>query len=299
MAAQRAFGGVDIGGSSVRCAIAATPDDIETETSLPTSAPEETLDQAAAFFREQEENGLVCSAIGLASFGPLDLNPASPRFGVMLNTPKPGWRGANVLAAFKDNLSAPVAIDTDVNAAALAERDWGAARGVDDLAYVTVGTGIGAGVIMRGAPVHGALHPEAGHIRPRRAPGDDFPGACPFHGDCLEGVASGAAILARAGRAPSEIDDEDPIWAFVAFYLGELALGLLLTTAPRRIVFGGGVMARTLLLDGIRAHVRESLGGYADIAPEGADALILPAGLGARAGVMGGIALARRLADSA
>lgn len=299
MSSKRAFGGVDLGGTSVRCVIATSPDDLRAETSLATGAPDDTLRQAAGFFREQARNGLPIRALGLACFGPIDLDANSARYGEMLNTPKPGWRGAKVLAAFKEEFSGPVVIDTDVNAAALGERDWGGAQGVDDLAYVTVGTGVGAGIIVAGAPVHGARHPEAGHVRPRRAPGDDFPGACPFHGDCIEGLASGEAIRARTGRAAAALEDGDSVWALIAFYLGELALTLLVTTAPRRIIFGGGVMARAELLDRIRAHVKDALGAYGDVAPEGVETIIQPAGLGARAGALGAIALARRFADSA
>lgn len=278
--------GVELGGTKCICVLGTGPDDVRAQVEIATATPAETLAAIGDVLAHWDY-----AAIGLASFGPLDLDPASARFGSIISTPKPGWSDTDIshLAAGK-----PVSIDTDVNAAALAEGRWGAAHGLDSWAYVTVGTGIGVGSIVAGQPLRGLGHSEAGHMRLPRAPGDSFPGICPYHGDCLEGMANGPAIEARAGCKGREIGDDDPIWGFVAGQLAAMCHNLVLTTLPQRILIGGGVaLGRKRLLSLIREHLRLSLNGYGatqkiDFSGNFVD---YPA-LAERAGPMGALALA-------
>ncbi len=275
------FGGIEAGGSKWECAVGTGPGDLRALSTIATTTPAETLAEAVAFF---EREGPV-SAIGIGSFGPVDLAR-----GVITTTPKPGWAHTDVAGELGRRLAVPVAFDTDVSAAALGEHRWGALHGFDVCCYVTVGTGIGGGVLVHGKPVHGLQHPELGHVRiPHDRDDDPFPGVCPFHGDCLEGLASGPALEARWGRPADELEDDAP-WALEARYL---ALGLLCLTAvvsPQRIVLGGGVMGRRGLLELAQRQLDQLVGGYVAV-PE----LVAPA-LGARAGVVGALALAAALA---
>jgi fructokinase len=234
-------------------------------------------------------------ALGLASFGPVDLRPQSKTFGYITSTVKPGWEGTDVLGRLGGHRHIPVRINTDVNGAALAEGRWGAARGLEDFAYVTVGTGIGVGTIVRGRSVFGMNHTELGHIRVVRKSGDKFPGVCPFHGDCIEGLASGPAIEARAGMPASKLPPDHPAWDFVAHGLGQLMHTMVLTTAPSRIFLGGGVMSgQTHLFERIQQELKRSLNRYVE-APEleaGLAQFLVPPGLGAMAGPLGALALA-------
>lgn len=280
--------GLEIGGTEVVCAVGRGPDDLHAERTLPTTTPAETLTAAAAFFRAHATRAPL-AALGVASFGPLDLDPGSPAFGSITATPKPGWSGTDVRGTLARALGLPVAIDTDVNGAALAEARWGAGREADPLVYVTVGTGIGGGAIVGGARVHGLVHPEMGHMRVPRDPADAFAGACPFHGDCLEGLASGAAIRARRGLPGEGLAVDDPVWTLVARYLAFGISNVITVLSPRRIVMGGGVMRHSTLLARVRAEVDATLGGYVRAAD-----LVAPA-LGERAGVLGGLALAQEL----
>jgi len=224
--------------------------------------------------------------VGVATFGPLDLEA-----GATLRTPKPGWDGVPIRRWLEERLGVPVKVETDVNAAALAEARWGAARGCDPVVYVTVGTGIGGGVVVRGEPLHGRLHPEMGHLAAPVIEGDEWPGVCPFHGRCFEGLASGPAIAARVGRPAKEIPDEDPVWALCARYLGQLMANAALMLSPERIVLGGGVGGRPGMLKRVRAATMGALGGYLQmredlvVAPHfedpglvGALGLVVPAG---------------------
>jgi fructokinase len=251
---------------------------------VPTTAPSETLGRVVDFFRTYAER---VAAVGLAWFGPLDLDPRSATYGFVTTTPKPGWQRANVVGAFRA-LGVPVAVETDVNAAALGEQRWGAGRGVEPFVYVTVGTGIGGGAIVNGRPLHGLGHPEMGHIAIPRDPSDRFAGACPYHGACLEGLASGVALRARWGAAPETLPAQHEAWRLQARYL---ALGIVAITAvlvPRCIVLGGGVMRAPGLLERVRSETEAALAGYVP-APE-----LLAPGLGERAGVLGAVALAHR-----
>lgn len=293
------FAGVEMGGTKCVCLLATGPDDIRDEVRIPTTTPAETLAAIEAVLtRWQAQSSL--RAIGVASFGPLDLDPASPLYGTLVNTPKPGWTGANLLAGLT-RFGVPVALDTDVNGAALAEGLWGGARGLDSYTYVTVGTGIGVGSIVRGLAVRGLGHSEAGHLRIPRLPGRSWPGACPFHGDCAEGLASGPAIQAQAGVPAEELPQADAIWEEVVQALATLMHNLVLTTAPQRILIGGGVVSgQPFLLPRLRRALVASLNGYgmapaivADI-----DSFIDAPGLGTSAGPLGAIALALAVARS-
>ncbi len=230
-------------------------------------------------------------------FGPLDLRPASPTHGHILSTPKPGWSGADVLGPLRAAFSVPVTLDTDVNAAALAEWQWGVARGCDPTLYLTVGTGIGGGAITGGRPLHGLLHPEMGHVSVRRHPWDPagFAGICPFHGDCLEGMASGPALAARWGADPGSLPADHVAWDIEALYLAQALTAYIYILSPQRIVLGGGVMHQPALLDKVREQVRALLGGYieSDAVAGSIDRFIVAPELGDRAGVLGALALAR------
>ena len=288
------WGGIEAGGTHFVCAVGSGPGRLEAETSFPTTTPEETLARAVRFLRESSGAGLT--AVGIGSFGPLDLREGSPAYGRVTSTPKLAWEGVDMVGPVADALGVPVALDTDVNAAALAEHLWGAAMGVDDFVYVTVGTGIGGGAMAGGRLVHGLAHPEMGHMRvPHDRDADDFDGVCPYHGDCLEGLASGPAIERRWGRRPELLPDDHPAWELEAGYLAAGVANLAFTLSSRLVVMGGGVMERPSLLPRIRAGVRELLGGYV-LAPQlshAMDEYIVAPALGARSGVLGAIALAQ------
>jgi len=284
-------GGIEAGGTKLVCAVGAGPDGIRSETTIPTAAPDETLGAAVAFFRAHAP----IAALGIASFGPLDLDPASATWGRLTTTPKPGWSGVDLVGPFRRALGVPVAVDTDVNGAALAEHRWGAGRGADPFVYVTVGTGVGGGAIVHGRALHGLAHPEMGHLRvPRDPRADPFPGACPYHGDCLEGLASGEAIRRRWGARGETLPADHPAWDLEARYLALGVVAVIAVLSPRRIALGGGVMRAPRLLPRVRQGVVELLGGYLDVPAlrgAGEDYLVVPA-LGHRAGVLGALALA-------
>jgi fructokinase len=288
------YGAVEAGGTKFVCALADGSGKIHGERRFPTTDPGATL-QAACEFLQAATRSRRLSAIGVASFGPIDLRRDSKLYGCIGKTPKAGWSGTDIVGTLARQFSCPIGFDTDVNAAALAEHRWGAARDLDSMVYVTIGTGIGGGVISRGAPLHGLMHPEIGHIHPRRHPLDqDFAGICPFHGDCLEGLASGPAIVARSGSELGDIDPTHPQWEIEADYLGQLCAQLVVTVSPQRIVLGGGVMTQTRLLAPIRRRLLHWLGGYVDrseILDAVEDYVVLPA-LQAQSGVLGALLLA-------
>ncbi len=289
------LGGIDAGGTSWRCAIFDGKNNILTRTSFPTTTPEETIQKAITFFNQQRDRGLSVACIGIACFGPLGVDPGRPRWGHILATTKEGWSGTDVAGALANGTACQIAIETDVTVAALAERAWGAGQGVDNMAYVTVGTGIGAGIILDGTAVWGAMHPEAGHMRAPRHPQDmDFKGVCSFHGDCIEGLASAPALLARWNADPTLLPDAHPAWDIEAHYLAHLAANLIFTTAVSLVVFGGGVLARQGLIDRIKAKTFDLVGPYG-IAAAGQDGFeIVAAGLGLDSGLLGALWLAER-----
>ena len=275
-------GGLEAGGTKFVCAVGRGPD-VAADTRIATTTPRETLERAIAFFRQ---HGPI-AALGVASFGPVDLDPRSPTYGFITSTPKPGWAHTDVLGPLRAALGVPVAFDTDVNAAALAEHRWGAGRDAGSVVYITVGTGIGGGAVVNGRAVHGLVHPEMGHVRiPHDRIADPFAGACPHHGDCWEGLAAAPALTARWGRPPESLPDDHPAWPMEARYLALGIVNVILTLSPERVVLGGGVMARAGLLERVRGSVSELLGGYVRAAE-----IVAPA-LGERSGVLGALALA-------
>lgn len=293
--APRFFGLVEAGGTKFVCAVGDENGKLLAERRFPTTDPAATLAAMLAFLRERSQAMGEFAAIGVGSFGPIELDRGSDRYGFIRHTPKAGWSGTDIAGTLSREFSCPVAFDTDVNAAALAEHRWGAARDVDNLAYLTIGTGIGGGLIVNGAPLHGLMHPEIGHIFPRRHPLDlGFAGVCPFHRDCLEGVASGPAILARTGTSLQLLDDAHPQWEIQADYLGQLCAQLVVTVSPQRIVMGGGVMNQVRLLPMIRRRLQHWLAGYierAELLSE-VDGYVVAPALGDRAGILGALVLA-------
>jgi fructokinase len=286
------YGGIEAGGSKWQCAVGSGPDDLRAQETLPTTTPEETIGRVVAFF---EREGPV-EAIGIGSFGPLDGKVASSTWGHITTTPKPGWAHTDVGPEIQRRLSVPVVFDTDVNAAALGEHLWGAAQGLDTFCYITVGTGIGGGGMARGKLLHGLVHPEFGHMRvPHDRDADPFPGICPYHGDCWEGLASGRAIEARWGRPALELAGDEAVWELEARYLALGLVSVICVLSPERIVLGGGVMSSPGLLPLVHREVGALMNGYLDNASLGdgiADYLTLPR-LGSLSGVLGGIGLAR------
>ena len=289
------YGGIEAGGTKWVCAVGAVPGQTLETVTFPTTSPEETIARAVAFF--ERHDGLA--AVGAGCFGPLDLRRGSPTWGHITTTPKSGWGDTDVAGALAAALAVPIALDTDVNAAALAEHRWGSAAGLDTFWYITVGTGIGGGGLVNGELLHGLMHPEFGHMRiPRDHGRDPFPGVCPFHGDCLEGLASGHAIRARWGLSGEDARD-DRVWDLEAEYLAHGIVNVSCVLSPERVVIGGGVMRQPSLLPRIRERVAALLAGYVS-APELAGDLtgyIVAPALGDRAGVLGALELARRVAD--
>lgn len=285
------LGAVEAGGTKFVCAVGLGPDDVRAETRLVTTTPTETIARVVAFFREHAP----IAALGVASFGPVDLDEHSPTFGSITTTPKPGWQRVDLMGQLRRALDVPVRMDTDVNAAALAEHRWGAARDVTTLVYVTVGTGIGGGILVNGQPLHGLLHPELGHLRVPHDAADPFAGACPRHADCWEGLASGPALAARWRQPPETLPDAHPAWELEARYLALGLVNVLLTVSPERIVLGGGVMTRTQLYALTRREIVRLLGGYlqSPAVGEEIDRYLVPPALGDRAGVLGALALAQ------
>ena len=289
MTAADLYGGVETGGSWCVCALGAGPDRIEAVEKFRTGGPRETVAQIAGFFAR---NGRP-QAIGVAAFGPIELDPASQAWGTLGATPKPGWSGWPLGPSLRAALGLPLVVETDTAAAALGEWRWGAGQGCDSLCYLTVGTGIGAGLLIGGTAVHGLMHPEVGHLRvPRDRRRDPFAGACPFHGDCWEGLAAGPAIEQRWGASGDELPDDHPAWALEADYLALGILSIVLVAAPDRVIAGGGVLQRPGLLERVRVRLLELLAGYPP-GPRiaGDPSYLMAPALGDEAGALGAIAL--------
>ncbi len=294
------YGGIEAGGTKFVCAVGTGPNDIRDEVRFPTTTPDETVGRSIEFFKKQPAKEPL-AAIGIASFGPVDPDPKSPTFGTITTTPKPGWAHTDFAGSIKEALNVPVGFDTDVNGAALGEHRWGAAQGLDTFIYLTIGTGLGGGGLVNGQMMHGLIHPEMGHIRLPRHPDDEYGGACPFHGDCLEGMAAGPALEARWGKRAETLPAEHPAWPIEAHYLAFGLVNFICSLSPQRIIMGGGVMEQPQLLPLIRQKVQLLLNGYVQ-APsilEGIETYIVPPGLGKRAGVLGAIALAQLVAAEA
>ncbi len=290
------YGGIEAGGTKFVCVIGSDPQHIVAEERFPTTTPAETIARSVDFFKR---HGHDLAAIGIGSFGPVDLNPQSPTYGYITTTPKPGWAQADLRGGIQRALNVPVAFDTDVNVAAFGEHYWVPEnRGLDPLLYMTVGTGIGVGVMMNGQLLHGLLHPEAGHMRlPRDPQRDPFMGACPYHGDCFEGLACGPAMAKRWGQPAETLPPDHPAWALEAHYIALAVVNLTLVVAPQRIVIGGGVMQQTGVIQMVRREVVELLNGYlqTDRITRDIDQFIVLPALGNQSGMLGAIALAASL----
>jgi fructokinase len=284
------FGCIEAGGTKFVVGIATAPDDVRETSIIPTTTPHETIVAAVTWLKAATQRHGILSSVGIASFGPAELDRASPNWGYITETTKPGWSNTKFASRVANEFGVKVGFDTDVNGAARAEALWGAGIGHRISVYLTIGTGIGGGAIVDGTPLHGLSHPEMGHIRPCRHVDDfDFPGVCPFHGDCLEGLASGPAILARWGASLSDLPSDHPAHEIIAGYLAQLVTTLQSIMEPGCIILGGGVMSTPGLLENVRKQAAEQGASYFRGKPE--DVIVSP-GLGDRAGLLGGLALA-------
>lgn len=289
---MKRYGALETGGTKMVLAVLDEQGNFLERAKIPTKTPQETMAEMIAFFREHP-----VFALGIGSFGPLDLNPASPTFGSITATPKLSWRNFPIVPEFTKALQIPVAMDTDVNVAALAESVLGAAKGLESCLYVTVGTGIGGGLIVNGKPVHGLLHPEIGHIRVSPLPGDPLPkGICPYHGCCLEGMAAGPAIKEKWGLSARELPESHPAWELESDYLSQLCAIAILSFSPEKIILGGGVMQQKFLFPRIREKTLKALGGYIvhPAVEEGLANYIVEPGLGTNSGILGAWLLAKQ-----
>ena len=277
------YGGIEAGGSKWECAVGTGPDDLRATETIATTTPAETIEQVIEFFEREEP----VAAVGIGSFGPIDPHPESATWGYITSTPKPGWAHTDVAGEIGRRLGVPVAFDTDVNASALGEHRWGAAQGLDTFSYITVGTGIGGGGMAGGKLLHGLAHPEVGHLRiPHDRDRDPFDGVCPYHGDCLEGLASGRAIEARWGLRPEALDGDGRVWELQAKYLALGIVSVISVLSPEQVLIGGGVMRQPALLPLVQGEVAALMNGY-----QQAGTIRSPA-LAPRSGVLGAIALA-------
>lgn len=308
MTAETILAGVETGGTKIKCVVGRGPDQILDRVRIPTTSdPATDLGAVADFIAAKSAVCGPLAAVGIGSFGPCDPRPASPTFGFVTSTPKPGWRHTNVVGGLAALLAdrglprVPIAFDTDVNAAAWGEYRHGAGKDQSALVYVTVGTGIGGGAVVSGSVLHGAIHPEMGHLRIPRPTGeaDAFDGVCPYHGDCWEGVAAGPAVAARWGTPAERLADDHPAWAMTAQYIAWGLHALVCALSPGRIVLGGGVGANPAILRHARPMLVDSLAGYiADPAiTEHIDQYLVPPGLAGDSGAVGALALAADAAD--
>lgn len=282
------YGAIEAGGTKMLLAVADEQLNILCRKTLPTKAPDATIPEMLAFFRENKVD-----ALGIGSFGPLDLNPESEHFGSITKTPKLAWRDYPLLQVFQNELRVSCTIDTDVNAAALCEAEMGAGKGLKNCVYVTVGTGIGGGVYVEGKLVHGKMHPEVGHMLLRAHPEDRCPdGFCPYHKGCLEGVASGPAMEKRWGKSARELPPDHPAWVLEAHYLAQMCMNLMMTISPEKIILGGGVMGQSHLFPLIRKELTRLLNGYIPCVQED-ESLIVPPACYPDSGLIGALLLAK------
>jgi fructokinase len=297
MKTSKLYGGIEAGGTKFVCVVANGPDYVADEVRFPTTTPDETLRRVIQFFQPFVSSGQI-KAIGVGCFGPLDLNPKSATYGFITYTPKPKWSNTDVLGTLRRELQVDISFDIDVNAAGLGEATWGASKGLDSSLYITVGTGIGGGYIKDGKPLVGMLNLEMGHVLiPHDRERDPFPGICPFHGDCFEGLANGPAIEKRLGLKGAAIPPEDAFWDIETDYIAAALMNFILTLSPKKIILGGGVMQREFLFPKVRRRVRELLNGYVSSKniSENIDNYIVPPALGNQSGSLGAIALAMSL----
>lgn len=270
------------------CAVGDENGVIKDRTSFPTRQPEETFADMIAYYRNWD-----IQALGIGCFGPVDLNRQSRTYGYITKTPKPGWGNCDIVGAFKDALGVPVGFDTDVNGAVLGEVTWGAAKGLDSAIYITIGTGVGVGVYVNGGLLHGLVHPEGGHILLIRHPKDTYEGKCPFHKNCVEGLAAGPSIEARWGKKAAELADRDEVWEMEAYYIAQAITDYIFSYSPQKIILWGGVMHQEKLFGMVRKEVLNLLNGYVahEMITEHIDQYIVPPALGEDPGIMGAIKL--------
>ena len=296
---MKLFGGIESGGTKFVCSVGRDPDHIISDISFPTANPTETIQKAIEFFAPYSKRNELVS-VGIASFGPVDLNPDSRTYGYITTTPKVGWQHVDLYGEIQKALKVPIAFDTDVNAAAFGEKYWiPENQPLDPFLYITVGTGIGVGAIINGSPLHGLIHAEAGHMAiPHNWEKDPFPGVCPFHGDCLEGLASGISMNKRWGQSPETLSDSHPAWDLEAKYIALALVNLIYAYSPQRIILGGGVSQHPGFHQAVRQKVLKINNGYVNsiFISEKIDDYILPPALGNRSGVLGAIAMAKKLA---
>ncbi len=294
---EKLYGGIEAGGTKFVCIIGSGTEQIDCEVRFLTTTPEETINRVIHFFQPYRSKGIL-SAIGIGSFGPIDLDKSSPTYGFITSTPKPGWSNIDLCGMIQDNLQVPIIFDTDVNAAAFGELSCDPSiKTKDPFIYITIGTGIGVGVIVNEKPIHGLVHAEAGHMFiPHDLVRDPFPGICPYHKDCWEGLASGPSMKARWGISGQDIPDDHPAWDIEAHYNALAIANLILTYSPHRIVLGGGVSEHQGLIEKIRIEVLHILNGYVrspQITKEIDDYIILPR-LGKQSGGLGALAMAKQ-----
>jgi fructokinase len=289
--ATRLYGGIEGGGTKFNCAIGSSPENIIAEARFATTTPTETIGQVCDFFAPYADQ---LAGIGLGSFGPFDADPDSPTYGYITTTPKPHWSNTDILSMLREKINLPFAADMDVVVAGLGEAKWGASRNDSHSLYLTIGTGIGGGYIVEGKPLRGLASLEMGHIRvPHDPQVDPFGGACPYHGDCFEGLASGPAIQARFNQRAETLPDDHSFWNVESTYIAHALANYVLTLAPKRIIIGGGVMQKEFMFPNVRKKVQELLNAYINHRSilEQIDQYIVPPALGSRAGVLGAIAL--------
>ncbi|MES2708291.1 MAG: ROK family protein [Verrucomicrobiota bacterium] len=294
MSASPLFGAIEAGGTKFVLGIGTGPEAMRDTVRLPTTTPAETLAAVVAWFQQAESRHGKMAAIGVGTFGPAGVHRGAGDYGFITTTPKPFWENTDVLGALRAAFPVPMGFDTDVNAAALGEWRWGAGQGCGSVLYLTVGTGIGGGALVNGRPVHGLLHPEMGHIRLPRAPGDTFAGACPWHGDCLEGMASGPALIGRWGPQAAELPPGHEAWEMEAHYLACACVNFLMTLSPQRCILGGGVMGNEHLLPLVRARCAALVNRYLahPVLAGGMENWLVAPGLGTQSGLLGSLALA-------
>ncbi|MWV45674.1 ROK family protein [Paenibacillus sp. HJL G12] len=282
------IGAIEAGGTKFVCGIGNEHGEMEDSISFATEHPDITMPKVISYFKDKQ-----AEAVGIGSFGPINLKPDSPEYGYITTTPKPGWARYPFLEKLRSHFAVPFGWDTDVNAAALGEAVWGAAQGLDSCVYYTIGTGVGIGIYSGGQLVHGLVHPEGGHVPVRRHPEDPFSGMCPFHGDCLEGMASGPAIEARWKMKGHMLPPDHPAWSIEAHYIAQALTGAILMNSPQKVILGGGVMQQHQLFPLIREEVQRNLNGYvhAEEILDRIEEYIVPPGLGAQSGLYGALAL--------
>ncbi|MFP3126579.1 ROK family protein [Ectobacillus funiculus] len=283
------FGAIEAGGTKFVCGIGDETGQVYERISFPTTIPDEVFGRVINFFQDKN-----IQALGVGAFGPVNLDPQSPAYGHITSTPKPYWKNVDVVGTLKTHFNIPIGFDTDVNAAALGELKWGAAKGLDSCIYMTVGTGIGVGAVVEGKLVHGLIHPEMGHTLIRRHPGDVFVGNCPYHRDCLEGMAAGPAIEKRWGKKGQELAGDEKVWELEAYYLAQGVANFLLTLSTKKVIVGGGVAKQRQLFPLIQKNVQMLLNGYIahEMILSNIGDYIVPPSLGDNAGLCGALALA-------